>query len=156
MICNSTPLIYLAKINQLELLKKLFHKITITQIVKEEVLIEGKPGYSIINNAIKEGWIKIFNPKKDISLGIDKGENSTINLAREKKDTLIIDDALGIKIAKSFNIDFIRTTSVIIMSLKKNIINKEQAISFINKIIDAGYYLSPNIYSKIMQFINEA
>lgn len=154
MICNATPLICLAKIKQLELLKKLFHTITIPQSVAKEVLIEGKPGYAFIKEAIQEGWIKVCNPKNNINLELGKGENAAVNLANERKDTLIIDDAFAIKVAKSLNIDFIRTTTIIFMALKKKIINKKQAISFINKLIEEGYYISSSLYPKIMEIIN--
>ena len=150
MICNATPLICLAKINQLELLKKLFGYIIIPQSVKEEVLIEDKPGYFIINDAIKKSWIKVDEPKEEINLGLGKGETSAINLAKERKDKLIIDDAAAIKSAKIFNIHIIRSTTVIFMAVEKKIINKKQAISLINKLLEIGYYISPRYYSAIL------
>ena len=82
MICDSTPLILLAKINKLDLFKKIFKTIVITEDVKDEVLKEDKPGYLTIQNAMKEGWIKIKNPKDNQNLQLGKGENSAINLAR--------------------------------------------------------------------------
>ncbi len=150
MISNATPLICLSKINQLEILKKLFTFIIVPESVKEEVLVRDKPGYFIINKAIEEDWIKIINPKEDIDLGLGKGENSAINLAKERKDKLIIDDAFAIKVAQAFNIEIIRTTTIIFMAVKKNIITKKQAIFFINKLIDIGYYISPNYYSTLL------
>jgi len=53
----------------------------------------------------------------DFNLG--KGENSAINLALDKKDTIIIDDAQAIKVIKSLNISYFRTTSLILLALKK-------------------------------------
>jgi len=41
MISNATPLICLAKINQLEILKKLFNKIFITDVIKKGLLFRG-------------------------------------------------------------------------------------------------------------------
>ena len=150
MICNATPLILLAKINHLGLLKNLFSSVTIPHSVKEEVLIKHKPGYFVINEAIKTGWIKIANPKKDINLGLGKGENSAINLAKERKEKLIIDDAFAIKVAQALGIDTIRTTTVIFIAVDKKIINKKKAISIINNLIDNGYYISPAHYSSIL------
>ncbi|MEK6826736.1 MAG: hypothetical protein AABX90_03840 [Nanoarchaeota archaeon] len=150
MISNATPIICLSKINQLEILKKLFTFITVPESVKNEILVEDKPGYFIISKALAEGWIKVINPKEDVNLGLGKGENSAINLARERKDKLIIDDAFAIKVAQAFNIEIIRTTTIIFMAIKKNIITKKQAISFINKLVDIGYYISPNYYSVLL------
>ena len=150
MISNATPLICLSKINQLEILKRLFTFIIVPESVKNEILVEDKPGYFIISKALEEGWIKVINPKEDVNLGLGKGENSAINLARERKDKLIIDDAFAIKVAQAFNIEIIRTTTIIFMAVKKNIITKKQAISFINKLVDIGYYISPNYYSVLL------
>lgn len=153
MISNSSPLICLAKINQLQILKKLFQSIIITEEVKNEVLEYKKPGYIEIEKAIEENWIKVINSRKNVQFGLDSGENSIINLAREIKDSLIIDDTKGIKIAQSFNIKILRTTSVILKALNKKIINKKQAISYIHQIVEQGYYLSSQYYSKILQEI---
>ena len=150
MICNSTPLILLARINKLELLKKLFGTITIPEDVKKEVIVENKPGFIVLNNAIKDKWIRIRNPKNNKELNLGKGENAAINLAMEAKDRLIIDDAVGIRVAQELNIETLRTTTIIFMALKKKIINKEDAIELINKLIENGYYISNEYYAKIL------
>src|SRR3989344_7561623 len=104
MICNASPLIFLAKINQLFLLKKLFGRIYIPLSVKEEILIKDKPGFIAIERAIEECWIEIKGQKNKIELGLGKGEQDAINMAIEMKKQLIIDDAMGIKVARSFNV----------------------------------------------------
>ena len=150
MISNASPLIFLSRINQISLLKKLFAAILITKEIEEEIFVEGKPGIINIANAIKDGWIKVVEAKENIPLGIKGGESSVINLARERKDKLIIDDSIAIKIAKAFDIETIRTITVIFMAVKKNIISKKEAISLINKLIEVGYYISPRYYSAIL------
>ena len=151
MISNASPIIFLANINQLNLLKKLFGKVTITELVKEEVLIENKPGYAILDKAIQEKWIVIENPKRIKINEIKKGEDLVIALAKEKKDNVIIDDANAIKKAISLNIPFIRTTTIIIGASNRNIISKKEASKLIDKLIEAGYYISPQIYLKIIE-----
>lgn len=155
MISNSTPLICLAKIDKLDLLNEIFGKIKITTSVKDEVLISGRPGYAKIKEAIDKGWIKVIDPKESIEFGIGKGENSIINLSRETKEDIIIDDAFAVKIAKSLNIKFIRTTGVIILALKNRIIKKAECKELINKLIKNGYYISPSIYVELIKIIDE-
>jgi len=151
MISNSSPLIFFSKINQLSLLKKLFGFIFISNNVKDEIVFGNKSDTIEILNSIREGWIKIIEIKKNIPLGIKGGESSAINLAIERKDKLIVDDALATKITKSFNIETIRTTTVIFMAVKKKLITKKQAISLIDKLIEVGYYISPIYYAKILE-----
>ena len=150
MICDSTPIIFLSKINKLELFKELFTSIIIPESVKEETLIENKPGYEAIKKAIEEKWIKIANPKKRLELNLGKGETDAISLAKEKSETLIIDDAYAIKAAKVYDINTIRTTTIIFMALKRKIINSEEAIKLLNKLIEEGYYIKPAEYAAIL------
>jgi len=150
MISNASPLIFLSKINKVSLLRQLFTSILISKEVKDEIFVESKPGTIDIANAIKQGWIKVVEVKNNIPLGIKGGESSVINLARERKEKLVIDDSVAIKVAKAFDVETIRTTTVIFMAVEKNIISKNQAISFINKLIDIGYYISPRYYSAIL------
>ncbi|MEK6907124.1 MAG: DUF3368 domain-containing protein, partial [Nanoarchaeota archaeon] len=82
---------------------------------------------------------------------IKGAEASVINLAIERKDKLIVDDAIAIKVAKSFDIETIRTTTVIFMAVKNKIITKEKAISFVDELIEIGYYISPGYYSAILK-----
>lgn len=151
MISNSSPLIFLSKINQLYLLKKLFGHLLIPISVKDEIILENKPDSIIISEAIQGGWIKVVDVKEKIPLGIKGGESSAINLAIERKDRLIVDDALAIKIAKSFGVETMRTTTIIFMAVKKKFITKKQAISLIDMLIESGYYISPNYYSAILK-----
>ena len=150
MISNSTPLIFLSKINKLNLLKQLFKTITIPEDVKKEVLKENKPDSIKIRKAIEEKWIKIKNPEDNKDLQLGSGESAAINLAKENKTSLIIDDALAIKAAQEFNIETLRTTTVIFQAIDKKIINKEQGIELLNKLIENGYYISNEYYAKLL------
>lgn len=150
MISNSTALICLSKINKLDLLKNNYTTILIPSAVKKEVLLKGKEGYSSIYNAIKSSWIKVIDPKKNISLGLGAGENQAINLAREKKDSIILDDAFAIKAAKAFDVPVIRTTTVIFTALRNKIITKAQALDILNQLIENGYYISTRDYAVLI------
>ncbi len=150
MISNSSPLIFLAKINRLDIMKKLFNKIIIPTEVKEEILMKDSLDSKIISRAIEEEWINISPQQKSLDLNLGKGENAAISLAKEKNDSLMIDDSQGVKAAASLNIKTIRTTTIILMALKKKIITKKEAINLINKIVELGYYIAPEHYSSLL------
>ena len=156
MISNSSPLIFLAKINRLYIIKKLFNSVIIPVEVKGEILTEEKADSKIISKAIEGGWIKVDSLKNTLDLKLGKGESAAINLAKEKKDILIIDDASGAKAANSLGIKTIRTTTIILRALKNRIISKRDAIDLINKIIDFGYYISPKYYSQLITKLMES
>jgi len=149
MISNSTPLICLARVNQLELLKKLFKKIIVPEEVKKEVLIENKPGYSVLKEAFSK-WIKVRKVDSKLPVGLHEGEKAAISLAYEKNENIILDDLTAIKVAQAYNIPVFRTTTIIIIAVKKNIISKKEGLQLINKLIENGYYISPLVYIDIV------
>ena len=66
-VSNTTPLIYLAKIGKLDLLRILFKNIHIPKEVYNEIIVGKKDKYIdalIIENEIKKKWIIV----KDINL----------------------------------------------------------------------------------------
>ncbi len=149
MICNSSPLIFLSKTGDLEILKKLFIKIKITSQVKEEVLAADKLENELINLGINKGWIIVENPKISLVLNLGKGENSSISLAKEKNESLIIDDFRAIKTTQSLDLKIVRTTTLMLECVKRDILTKKQALEKINKLIEVGYYIAPRFYSII-------
>jgi predicted nucleic acid-binding protein len=94
-VSNTSPLIALSRIGRLDILKKLFGKITITPEVLSEVLPKDKnKDYEHIDNAIND-FINVQSTTNDYPFKrtIDKGERSVLNLANElNADILIIDD----------------------------------------------------------------
>lgn len=147
MISNATPLIFLSKIDQLDLLRKLFRKVIIPEAVKEEILIEDKPGAEKIQKGLNSGWIMVINPKALLPLNLGKCETAAISLAKERKDTLCLDDARAIKAAKVYNIPIIRTTTIIVIAVQKKVITFTQAQQLLNNLIQADYYIKPAEYA---------
>src|SRR3989344_8510670 len=103
-VSNATPLIYLAKINRLELLQKLFGKIIISEEVKKEVVDEGKKRSAndavIIEQAIIAGWITVHKTKIiEMPILIDLGEQATISLAKNKEIPIVLIDEISARTA---------------------------------------------------------
>lgn len=150
MISNASPLIFLAKINKLTLIKELFKTVTIPMAVHNEIFIKDQPDSSLINQFINNKTIKIQNPNTLLDLDIGKGEQAAISMAKERNDKLLIDDAVGIRASQSLNIKTFRTTSIILLAYKNKILNKKQAITSINNLLNHGYYISPKHYATLI------
>ncbi len=155
MISNTSPIIFLAKINNLDLLKKLYGNVFITNDVKEELLEHGRPDTELIRICIEKGILLIKNPTKRLELGLGKGENSAISLARELADSLLIDDLQATRAAQALSIKTLRTTTIIFSALSKKIITKETALDMISQIIDEGYFIAPRYYKEIFDKLKE-
>jgi predicted nucleic acid-binding protein len=106
-VSDTSCLILLDKIGELELLQKLFGQIVITQIVADEF---GKE---------LPDWIDKQNPLNRnnqlvLETSLDKGEASSIALALEKEDCLlIIDEGRGRKVAKQLGLTITGTLGVL-------------------------------------------
>ena len=155
MICvtNTTPIISLAAINQFVLLEKLFGKIIIAQAVYDE--IKAKQGYGF--NEIDSSFVEVKEIKgqiyRDFLLTeLDLGEAETIILAKElNADFVIIDEALGYKIANHSGLTAIRTLSLLLKAKQKGYITEVKPL--MDEMIIKGRWYSNQVYQT---FLNQA
>jgi predicted nucleic acid-binding protein len=96
---DASTLIGLAVAGAFDLLGGLFATVTITHLVKDEVAGRGdRPGARELDAAMRAGWIRVAPapPETWRFAEIDAGEASTIALAVDRVDALVLmDDALG-------------------------------------------------------------
>ena len=163
-ISNTSPLIYLAKLNKLELVRELFNKIIIPKEVYDEV-IKGKEEKYFdaikIENSVKNGLIEV----KEITIGkelkefapeIDIGELSVIQLALKlKPEMILIDDASARAIAESFGFNVKGTLYVLLKGFRKKMIDKKQIKILLNDIVTAGFRISSELYGGVLEEIDK-
>jgi len=150
-ISDTSCLIALSNIGQLELLKKLFGRVTITP----EVLDEFTKKY---NEKIPE-WIdikEVKNKEKVIKLNTDLGlgESSSIILAIETPGSLvIIDEKKAREYALNLGLNVIGTVGIIRRAADINIFEShKKANELLSELINNGFRLNKklvNIDSKI-------
>ena len=165
-ISNSSPLIIIGKISELELLKILYKQINIPKEVYVEVVERGKEKKELdaflIEEAVNDGWIKVEDlTKKEIQSTVElhkkfdlsKGESEAIILAqRYKKCTLILDDLEAREVAKARNITLSDTLLIPLEALASRKINYDDFKKVFEKIID---FMKPKS-DKIFKIMEEA
>ena len=115
-VADTSILIILDKIGNLDLLRKLFGEITITQIIADEY---GKTLPDFIS--IENPYNKIY--QKILESFLDPGEASAIAIAIEKEDCLlIIDDMKGRREANQLGLKFTGTIGLLIVAKEKGFI----------------------------------
>ena len=159
-LSNSSPLIYLAKLGKLDILKTLFKEIIIPKEVYEEVVIKGKEEKFFdalkVENSVQEGWLKVKETtiNKEIETlapEIDLGEIALISLAKKLKPSLIlIDDASARAIAESFGFNVKGTLYILLTAYKKKIIDKNEIKELINRLIVSGFRISQELYINLL------
>jgi len=157
-IVNSTPIILLSNINQLELLKQIYGEITIPQAVFDEVT--AKPDSACQNLRNHLDWIKvesIKNPlqKKMYEAKLHDGEVEVMILAQEdpKAELVILDDNSAKKTAKFLELTVTGTLGVLIKAKKLQLIEKVKPL--MDALIANGFFLTQNIYDMILEQAGE-
>jgi len=160
-ISNASPIIYLSKIGQLKLLKNIFKFVIIPYEVYEETVVKGKEkGFQdalFIENAIREGWLKIkkIKIKKELikfAPELELGEIAVMELAKKlKPKMLLIDDATARTIAESFGFNVKGTIYVILKAFKQRLINRKEAFTLISKLATAGFRISQEFYLQVIK-----
>jgi predicted nucleic acid-binding protein len=141
-IADTSCLILLSKIGQLDLLHRLFDDITITPEVNDEF---GEP----LPHWINIGQVEDKKRQAILELDLDKGESSAIALALENETSLLlIDERKGRNIAQALGISITGTLGVLVRAKERGF------ISSIKHAIDAlqtvGFRISDAIITSIL------
>ena len=159
-LSNATPLIYLAKLGKLDILKSLFKEIVIPREVYEEIIAGKKDGFFdalTIEKAVENGWLKIKELKIERKIEkfapeIDLGEIALINLAKKlKADLILIDDASARTIAESLGFNVKGTLYILLKAYKKKLIHKDELKELINQLVFSGFRISQELYIEILE-----
>jgi len=157
-VSNAGPLIHLAKIGRINLLKEIFNKIIIPRAVKVEVIDKGKekgkPDAFLID-AID--WIKVMDDPADADqlaerVGIHRGEACAILLAKSLNVPVLLDDSDARKFALGLGLEVVGSVGVIIRAVRLGVISKEDGLKDLEKLANV-MWLSVNVYEKARKVI---
>ena len=151
-VSNATPLIYLAKIGKLELLKRTFAEVIIPEQVRKEVVDKGKKlkheDAFVIEKAINEGWLRVL--KTDLlesPIELETGEIAVISLAKRMRiEEVLIDETLARTAAKLLDLRARGTIFVLLRALEDEIINLDEFLDLLHQLAGKGFRLQEVIY----------
>ena len=126
---DSSALIYLAKIDLLDVFAKCYFPLNITATIYQEVVMNGKTkGYSdayIIDNYISKGKLIIkpddLNYPENLS-SLSKGEVTAIAEVIATQEMLILDDKKARSKSKEFNLNVLGSDTLILDAFLSNYI----------------------------------
>ena len=135
LVSDAGPLIHLAQINKVYLIKKIFNQVVITPKVKKEAYDEGvklgHPDAQTVGKAIEEGWIIIEEIPKSLASAskrlaegekISKADAETLLFAREKGAEVLVDEKALSHHARMYGLKTWNTWTVLLESLKMGFI----------------------------------
>jgi len=155
-ISNAGPLVHLAKINRLHLLKDLYGEVVIPREVKIEAFDLGmEKGFSDaiqIDDAIDEGWIEVedmkltqeFTKMAQIA-GLKMAEASVVCYAYKNEGTALIDEDSARTFARTLGIPIRGTLGIVLESLERGILSRVEALKALERSSEI-MYLSSELY----------
>ena len=157
-VCNTSPLILLAKIGRLDLLFQLYNQVMIPVSVLEEV--KARPGKDAreIKVFVKNKTLKIQKVSREIlrgvPVGLGSGERETIALAIETEaDLVVLDDQQGRHIARERDLRITGTIGVLIQARERGIISSVR--QELDRLVEAGMWIDEAFYHRLLQEFDE-
>ena len=158
-VSDSSPLLNLAIIDQLDLLQKLYGEVVIPQAVYHELVVQsaGMPGADSIHNA---DWIVVQEVKNRVLVAslrtqLDLGEAEAIVLAIESAaNLLLLDERKARNVAAHLDLDFTGLLGVLVEAKEKG------HITLLKPILEAltkqaRFWISPTLYEHVLEQVGE-
>lgn len=157
-VCNSSPLIHLARIGKLELLRDLFEDVLVPEAVFKECVIDGRDRDEA--GKIKTAsWIRIIRIKdielkKALNTSLDEGESEAIVLAlQEKADIILLDDYEAREFARIYGLKITGTIGVL---LKAKYMGRISSLSeILENLKETGFWLNEDLRIQILRDAGE-
>jgi len=164
-VSNAGPLIHLAKIGYLSLLKDLYDEIVITDEVKVETVDRGiEKGFADafqIQNAINDGWIKVVTlniPDEFLNMtriaGLKTAEAAVIYHAYKNHGLALLDEDSARTLGRTLGISIRGTLGILLEGVEKRHLTREEALKALDRLSEI-MFLSADIYKTIRKEIEK-
>lgn len=145
LVADSGPIIALAKLGRLEILRELAGRLIVPPAVWREVTSE-KPDLADALAVTKATWIEVVAPTKQlpdvVHQDLGPGEVEAMRLAFELQEgRLLLDEALARREALRLKIPIIGTVGLLIRAEEAGLIHSARTEA--QNLVKAGYYLAP-------------
>jgi hypothetical protein len=158
-VSDTSPIVNLATINYLDVLRQLYGTIRIPQAVYDEIVVAGagKPGSAHVKAA---DWITvqpILNTARVAQLqnDLDAGEAEAIVLADEQQaDLLLIDEQKGRIIAAQTGIVYTGLLGVLVVAKHQGVLPAIKPL-LDDLVQTAGFWISQPLYQRILNAVGE-
>jgi predicted nucleic acid-binding protein len=134
-VADTGPLNYLVLIDAIDLLPKLFERVSVPLAVRDELLHKGTPEAVRLWIAQPPHWLEVapelpHRSREPRAAGLDEGEYAAIELARAiGADLILMDDRDGVALARAKGFAVTGTLGILDLSAQRGLIDLAQAFS---------------------------
>ena len=167
-VADATPLIALARIQRLELLREHYDQVLIGSVVKAETIDAGRSvraqGVEQIEAAVDAGWLTIASStdaENDLMQRLSQrsrlhqGEAESIALARVRKLPLVVDDKEARSVARAVGVRHVGTVSVLLEAYLRHRLGPD-ALETVLRDLGRTLWLSPSVVAEILRRARKA
>jgi predicted nucleic acid-binding protein len=156
-VSNASPLIYLAKVGRMGLLRKVFGEVLIPDEVKVEVVDRGKElgegDAYVIESAINEGWLKVLSAESmEIPIRLERGEAAVLSLAKKLGlREVLVDEVSARTAARLLDLTPRGTVFVLLRALERRELDLNEFLDLLSKMIRQGFRLKEEVYVEVVR-----
>jgi len=159
-VSNASPLIGIARIDKLDLLRELYGELVIPEAVWHEVVVRGagQPGAEQIKASewISQARVENRTLVQVLAQDLDVGEAESIALALElQAEILLMDERLGRQTADRLGLRYIGVIGILVQAKHKGLIDRIEPL--LQALRDrAGFRISDELYVRVLEDEGEA
>jgi len=164
-VSDAGPLIHLAQVGMLTLLRRLFGTVVITPRVKREAVDEGlrlaHADASVIKEAMEKGWIVVEEVPEKLSSAakrlaeeenLSQSDTETLLLAKQRKvEIFLVDEKPLSDLAKMYRLKVWNTWTVLLEALGRGFIKTSDMEFAINELGKRRHKLKPEQATEILE-----
>lgn len=157
-VADSSPLIYLSRAGQIELLKDRYDEVWVSEGVVKEVIVEGKPGVTEIQKTLDQGWLRsekaevIFDPRSE---WLEEVDAEILSLAQKKKTPLLTNDRALFYCAKTHGVECKWFTLVAVEAAGSGLLSPDEAEKLLTELIRMGLRVRSDVFAELLRWIRK-
>lgn len=148
-VSNTSALIALERVGQLDLLQQLYGNVVIPPAVAQEAA----PRLVLPNWIMEHALTQPLDPLM-LAASLGLGETEAIGLALElNADRVVLDDAPARRLAKSLGLPSIGTLGILLAAKRCRILPAVRPV--LDALIRSGFYVAPKLYQRVLSDAGE-
>jgi len=156
-VADSSPLVGLARIDQLSLLPKLAARVVVPEFVWQEVT-QAKADAPGANEVLSQSWIEVLAADAEKTSAflkyVDRGEAEALALAQSLEGSLLlIDERKGRQVADQFGIRRVGTLGLLVKAKDAGWIARVRPL--VEALAAVNIYIRPEICEAVLREIGE-